>query len=59
MSEKAFFLKGMGEKRSLSEDERLAPDNGKVMATNIVHQYPSFDCLNQLIGKPAISSVLV
>ena len=39
---KRHFLKGMGEKHSLSEDERLTPNNGKVMATNIIHQYPHF-----------------
>ena len=32
----------MGEKRTLSEDERLTPDNGKVMATDVIHQYPDF-----------------
>ena len=39
---KDIFLKGMGEKLSLSKDERLTPDNGKVMATNVIHQYPPF-----------------
>ena len=39
---KRHFLKGMGEKLPLSEDERLTPATAKVMATNVIHQYPPF-----------------
>ena len=37
---KGIFLKGMGERSSLSKDECLTSDNGKVKATNVIHQFP-------------------
>ena len=35
---KGIFLNGMGERSSLSEEERLTPDNAKIMATNVIQQ---------------------
>ena len=39
---KGIFLKGMGEKLPLFEDERLSPSTRKVMAINVIHKYPHF-----------------
>ena len=39
---KGIFLKGMSEKLSLCEDEPLTPATAKVMAINVIHQYPHF-----------------
>ena len=59
---KGVFLKVMGERLSLSKDERLTPNIGKVMAKNIIHNNPlifKFRSINWKISKQFCTDLVV
>ena len=49
---------GMGEKPPLSKDKLLTSATAKVMATNLIHQFPPISLNIAIFAKPAISSTL-
>ena len=48
----------MCERASLSKYERLTPNGAKVMATNVIHQFPPILLVIAIFCKISISSAL-